>query len=198
MGQDPIIVVNVVVKIKIISLLAYQKYPEVSIVIRTIRLEEMASHQQDQGWAILWLGYVLNTCWYSDHLKSSERLTGDQPIWKDWPAVQLPPDNWVARKNFWQMGLRYPTICLGIKTFSDQISAELAPNVLRGQIISCAVQICSRARQGPEIWMQGGKKRKVANGLRIRKRYAELSSSLCRWVKLGNLWLESWRCSLAT
>ena len=70
------------------------------------------------------------------------------------------------------MGLKYPTICLGIKTFSDQISAELAPNVLREQIISCAVQICSRARQGPEIWMQGGKKRKVANGLRIRKRYS--------------------------
>ena len=49
MGQDPIIVVNVVVRIKIVSLLSYQKYPEVSIVIITIRLEEMALHQQDQG-----------------------------------------------------------------------------------------------------------------------------------------------------
>ena len=99
-------------------------------------------------------------------------LTGE--FWRDWPAVQLPLDNWVARKNFWQMGLKYPTICLGIKTFtfSDQISAELAPKVLLKQIISCAVQICTWARQGPEIWMQQRKKRKVANGLWIRKRYS--------------------------
>ena len=49
MGEDLIIVVNVVLKIKIISLLSYQKHPEVSIVIGTIRLEEMALHQQEQG-----------------------------------------------------------------------------------------------------------------------------------------------------
>ena len=120
-------------------------------------------------------------------LKSWQRL---MPL--DWFAVQLHLDNWVACKNFWLMVFKHPTIYLEIKTypFLDQISAELAPNILRGQII------CVQFKFAVELvgtWnLDAGFVKKNGEWLENQETQCWVIIEFMRVGKTGNLWLESW------